>query len=416
MQTESELLLLGVSHKSASVEVRERCSVPAGGLAERLDVIRAIEGVSETFLVSTCNRTEVLVAANRSTDAAAIETALRHVVFRDAPPEAVYAYHGLESVIHLFRVACGLDSLILGESQIFAQVKEAFAAARAAGSAGRLLEPLLQHALTAGKRIRHETAVGSGTLSVARAGVEIASHVFGGFERATVLIVGAGETGQLVARNVTEHDVGRLCFVNRTLENARSAADTFGGEAFALDALATLVPRADLIVVCVEGAPDLVGPQHFADRSIGKRDRPLVLVDLSVPRAVHPGVADRRNVIAYDLDDIARVVDANRQERQRASEEAAPILVAEVHKFLSLRAYASFSPRIVQVRERFEAVREEELDVIAGASSSPEMVQLAHKLTSHLLDVALDELKESARRAIEPRTLDRAYQRFLENQ
>ena len=124
----------------------------------------------------------------------------------------------------------------------------------------------------------------------------------------------------------------------------------------------------------------------------------------------------KENVIAYDLDDIASVVDSNRQERQRASEEAAPLLVAEVHKFLSLRAYASFSPRIVQVRERFEEIREAELDEATSGDSSPEMVKLAHRLTNHLLDAALDELKENARRTIEPETLDRAYQRFIENQ
>jgi len=413
-----ELLLVGLSHKTASLDVRNRCAVSGDELRRRLEIVSRIQGVDEAFLVSTCNRTEVLVATPRTDGGSdgAVQAALTDIVFRDAPEEALYRYRGVEVIIHLMRVASGLESLVLGEGQILAQLKEAHGTARALGATGRLLEPLLQNALAAGKRVRNETSVGEGTLSVARAGVDVALHVFGRLDDATVVVVGAGETGRLVARHLRDHGVGRLAFANRSLEHAEEAARAFDGEALPLERIPELATRAALVVTCVDAAPDLLSHAHLPSRELAQRDRPLVVVDLSVPRAVAPEIAEHREVILYDLDDIARIVDSNRGERQRASEEAAPILVAEVHKFLSLRTYASFSPRIARIRERFQDAREAALDDVSGSATSAEALELAHRLTGRLLDVALDELKRTARDTIEPESLDRAYQRFLDNQ
>jgi len=413
-----ELLLVGLSHRTAGVELRERCSLEPSAQEARLRTLLALAGVREAWIVSTCNRTEVLVATStraQSTDGEFART-VRDVALPSAPPEATYVYQGLEAVMHLFRVAAGLDSQILGESQILAQLKDAYARAKTLGCLGRLLEPLLQQALATGKRVRAETAVGGGTLSVARAGVEIATRVFGGFRDATALVVGAGATGRLVARHLKEARLQRLVFVNRTLERAREAAEELHGEAAALDRLPELLRGADLVLCCVEGAPGIVHADLFDRRALARRDRPMVVVDLSVPRAVAPEVERLRNVFSYDLDDLAQVVDKNRSERQRAGEESAPILLAEVHKFLGLRTYAVFAPGIERMRERFDAVREQELDAASAGVSSPEILRLAHKLTAHLLDVALDELKQGAREVVAPETVDEAYQRFLEGQ
>ncbi|MEW6072988.1 MAG: glutamyl-tRNA reductase [Planctomycetota bacterium] len=418
MAAKLDLLLLGLSHRTAAMEVRDRVAMAPAQVSARLEAVASIAGVEEAWIISTCNRTEVLLSLV-SADLAEEERVQRIVtelVFPGVPAEAIYAYRRIMAVMHVFRVVSGLDSLVLGESQILAQVKLAFALARKAGTAKKLLLPLLQQALATGKRIRKETRVGDGTLSVARAGVDVASHVFGRFADAAALIVGAGETGKLVARNLAEHRIGRLYFLNRTLRRAAEAALLFGGQAARLDQLADFVPRADVIFACVDGAPNLIGPAIFDRKRLGRRDRPLVLVDLSVPRAVDPAVAALGNVISYDLDDLARVVDTNRNERQRASEEAAPILLAEVHKFVGLRTYASFSPAIARMRERFDQVREQELDAVAGEHATPEMIELAHRLSRHLLDVALDQLKERAKEAIEADAIGRAYQRFLEEQ
>ena len=418
MAAKLDLLLLGLSHRSAPMEVRDRVAMAPAQLKGRLESVMSIAGVQEVWIVSTCNRTEVLVSLESSdiAEEERIKRVVSELVFHEAPAECLYSFRRIQAVMHLFRVCSGLDSLVLGESQILSQVKQAFAKARKAGTVKRLLDPLLQQALSTGKRVRNETRVGDGTLSVARAGVDVASHVFGDFTDATALIVGAGETGKLVAHHLADQKTGRLFFLNRTLARAAVAATQFGGQAGQLDQLADFLPKADVVFVCLDNSPNLVGVDAFDKKRLGRRDRPLVMVDLSVPRAVDPAVAKLKNVISYDMDDLAQVVESNRAERQQASEEAAPILLAEVHKFMSLRTYASFSPAIGRMRESFDKVREQELDEVAGDHASPEMVKLAHRLTRHLLDVALDQLKERAREAIEAETIDRAYQRFLEDQ
>ena len=417
MSAERELFLMGLSHKTASLEVRERCAQDPEAARDVLTRLCEAPGIEEAWLLSTCNRTEVLLVAERDPlERGAIEGVVRQALFGEVPHDATYRFRGVESVIHLFRVCSGLDSLVLGESQIFSQMKDALTVSREAGTCGRMLERLLKRALVTGKRVRTETEVGAGTLSVARAGVGIARHVVGRFDDAHAVIVGAGQTGKLVGQHLNERRIGRLTIVNRTFERARTTAEELGGAAERLEALPLLLADADLIVVCVDGAPNLVKADAAARRRLDQRDRPLVVVDLSVPRAVDRSVAEHDDVFAYDMDEIAAQVDTNQRARQQASEAAAPILIAEVHKYLSLQTYASFSPAIARLRERFEAVREEELDAIAGDQANGDLLQLAHKLTSHLLDVALDGLKDSARESIEPETLESAYQRFLREQ
>lgn len=417
MHSEPALLLIGLSHREAGLAERERVAIAPDLLPIKLAAVLALADVREAWLLSTCNRTEVLVALERLDEGAldGVRRGLTEIVFAPARTAALHAFVGVEAVIHVFRVAAGLDSLVLGETQVLAQVKTAYERARQLGATGPWLDPLLQQALSAGRRVRADTSVGSGTLSVARAGVALASQVFGSFEDTRVVVVGAGETGRLAARYFRAGRPRSLVFVNRTFERAVEAAAELGVEAAPLERLAELAQAADVIVTSVEDAPNLLRAEHFAARRLKRRDRPLVLVDLSVPRAVAPDLATLNNVLCYDLDDLARIVGENRAERQRAAEEAAPILLAEVHKFLGLRTYASFSTSIARLRQRFDETRETELDECAGGKSSPELLRLAHRLTRRLLDVALEQLKENARDSVPTESLDRAYQRFLEN-
>lgn len=413
-----EFLLIGISHRTAEVAVRERCSLTPDDVNAKLAVVMALESVREAWIVSTCNRTEVLVVTSSDTVAGErkLKAALREVLFHGAPYDAVYDYRGLQAVMHVFRVAAGLDSLVLGESQILAQVKAAFGIGKRCGAVGRLLDPMLQQALATAKRVRTETSVGAGTLSVARAGVDVAEQVFGGFEDNDVVILGAGETGRLAAKCFQERHVRDLCIVNRTLSRAEDAARELGCRYGGLEALSGEVARADVLVTALGGAADLVRPEHLPRRRLARRDQPLVIVDLSVPRAVSRDVSRLSNVLTYDLDDLQAVVDENRQERQRAGEEAAPILLADVHKFLGLRTYATYSPQIVKMRGRFEEIRDRVLDEVTRDASTPQEMKLAHRLSAQLLDAALDLMKETARHSVAPESLDEAYQRFLEEQ
>jgi len=406
------LYLIGLSHRTAPVAVRERYAVQADDREDCVTGLIGAEEVGEACVLSTCNRTEVLVFAEPGMDPT---SAVKHRVFRNLESEHLYVHRGTHAIIHLFRVAGGLDSLVLGESEILAQVKTAFETGRGAGSVGSVLQPLLAQSLQVGKRVRSETTVGQGTLSVARVGVDIAKRVFGNFDSCRALVVGAGETGLLVAKHLSSQGIAAIDFANRTLSRAEEAAAEFGGSPFSIEELPTAIENANLLVACIDGSGDLVKRAHFKSRQIQKHDRPTLVIDLSMPRAVERSVSSIENLLCYDLDDLHPVVEKNRKGRENASEEIADVLVAEVHKFLSLRTYALFSPAIAELRRRFEAIESEVLDTVVGDKAGAREVQLAHELTKRLLDVALHQMKEGARGARSEEALDREYQRFLEN-
>ena len=404
------LSLVGVSHRTAPLEVRERYVVSGADLSGCLAAISAIPGVEEAFVLSTCNRTEALVVGDPGTDPV---PPLRAHLFRNLPEEQIYVWRGVHALIHVFRVASGLDSMVVGESEVLGQMKRGVEAAQEAKTLGPLLRSLLPQALHVGKRVRAETGVGRGTLSVARVAVDVAGQAFGRFEGCRALVVGAGETGILVARHLADRGLRSLTFANRTVERAREAAAELGGRAFGLDDLTGLVAESDVVVTCIEGTGSEVGVEAFDRRALRRRDRPLLAIDLSVPRAIDRRVAKLPNVLLYDLDDLQRVVATNRVGRDDALEESSGILVAELHKFLALRAYASFTPAITAMRERFEKVRDEVLDSVAGARSDKKDLQLAHEMCRKLLDVALDQMKEGARATSSEDAIHREYRRFL---
>lgn len=412
MDPKLALTLVGISHRTAPLAVRERYVVSQADLANALKGLLQTAGVAEAFVLSTCNRTEVMVVGEHGVDLA---PAVRAQVFRNLPDDHAYVYRDTQALIHVFRTAAGLDSVVVGESEILGQLKRGAEVAQQVQALGTLLKPLLQHVLHAGKRVRTETEIGQGTLSVARVAVDVAGRVFSRFDRCRALIIGAGETGLLVARHLRDRKLEKLAFANRTLENAQAVAAELGAQAFGLDALPQLIAGADLVIACVEGGSLSIDASAFDTHELAKRDRPQLVIDLSVPRAVAPAVARCRNLLLYDLDDMARVVQENRRGREGSSEGTAEILVAELHKFLALRTYASFTPTIAAMRERFDSVRDEVLDSIAGARSDPKDIELAHVLARRLLDTALAHMKEGARQTRSEDALDREYQRFLEN-
>ena len=413
MDSRTSLTLVGLSHRTAPVAVRERYVVNQADLTACLASLLEIDGVSESYVLSTCNRTEVLVIGPRGVD---VSARVRSQLFRNIPDEQLYAYNDVPAVIHVFRVASGLDSMIVGESEVLAQIKRGFDAAEGSKTLGPTLRALLQQALRVGKRVRSETEVGLGTLSVARVAIDVAQRAFGHLNDERALVIGAGDTGVLTARHLKALGIGGLAFANRTVERAQAVAAEFGASAHGLDELPDLIRRADLVLACVEAHATVVDASFFDKKAIARRDKPLLVVDLSVPRAVSAEVSKLGpNVLVYDLDDLGRVVRENEDGRRRAIDAADHIVVTELHKFLSLRTYASFSPAIAGLRERFEKTREDVLDHVTGARSDPRDVQLAHELTRKLMDIALDQMKEGARHTNSEEALDREYQRFLEN-
>jgi glutamyl-tRNA reductase len=412
MHPELQIVLVGLSHRTAPVAVRERFVVAQNDVRACVHGLLHGSDIREAAVLSTCNRTEVFVSGLRGTDL--VTPVLQHV-FRNLAPEHVYTYADVHAAIHLFRVASGLDSLVMGESEVLRQLKRAYDAAAEVKALGELLGPLLQQAIRVGKRVRAETAVGQGSLSVARTAVDVAGRVVGRFEGRCALVLGAGETGLAVGRSLVERGVRDLVVANRTPERAAAIAQELGAQAAGLEQLEELVASADMLFACVEGEGGLVTPATFNRRRLGRRDRPLFIADLSVPRAVDPAVRELRQLLLYDLDDIGRVVDEHRRARDGAARDSDAILVAELHKFLSLRTYASFTPAIEKLRERFETTRDAVLDEVAGSAASPEAVQLSHLLARRLLDVALAQMKDSARQTRSEEVLDREHRRLLEN-
>lgn len=409
----SELLLVGLSHRTAPVSVREGCAVKPDDLPARLAALAEHEAVAEVAVLSTCNRTEAILLAHPGVDA---QPAARRVLFAETESTHLVTHRGVHAVMHLFRVASGLESLVLGESEILAQTKRAYEAAQAAGTVKKVLEPLLRQALTVGKRVRRETELGQGTLSVARIAVDVAQRAYGDLKDNRALVVGAGETGRLVARHLVAAGIGGIDFANRTVERAVEAAAEFGGEGFGLDELGARAPRADVVVVCVDGAAGLLRPADLDRRALKRRDQPMTVIDLSVPRAVDPALEDLDQVLLYDLDDLAPIVERNRRNRDDASVATTEIVVAEVHKFLALRTYAAFSPTIAGLHQRFRKAREEVLERVAHGAPEPREIEVALALERRMLDVALEALKEGVRRTRSAEAIDREYHRFLEGE
>ncbi len=413
MDPKHTVVLVGLSHRTAPIALRERYVVSGADLPATLGALRALDGVEECFVLSTCNRTEVLLVGPRGRDLAG---AARAQLFRNLDAAMTYAFEDVPAVIHAFRVAGGLDSLVLGESEVLAQIKRGVEAATGAGTLGPVLRPLLQQALHVGKRVRAETQIGQGSLSVAKIGVDLAARIFGSFEDERALVVGAGETGLLVAQHLHDRKIGGLTLANRTLERAVDAARAFGAQACGLDVLAEQIARADLVVACVEAGSPPIDARHFDRRAVSRRDKPLLVLDLSVPRAVAADVAQvSKNLLVYDLDDLQRIVRENERGRADAVDGTTTILVAEIHKYLTSRTYSAFTPVIADLRRRFEEIRESTLDAHAGARSDPREVQLAHELTKRLLDAALEQMKAGARSVRSEEALEIEYRRFLDN-
>ena len=409
MTLANDIVLIGVSHRTAGVEVRERVAVGPDEIGDRMRALVTSGDAEETWLLSTCNRTEIVCST--PTGHQPDEDLVRRF-FGELPRDAVYVHRGQAAVFHLFRVTSGLDSQVLGESQILSQVKDATGAARSVDVLGEKLGPLVDQAVLVGKRVRTETRVGEGTLSVAKAAVELSEKVFGRLETVKTLIVGAGETGRLVARHLRDLGARDLTFANRTLERAEQAASEVGGEARGLDGIADLFNEADLTVVSVDAPEPVIRKEHVDVQRLRRHDRPPMLIDLSVPRGADPELSDVHELLVHDLDDLDQVVARHHAERRGEVARAERILVEEVHKFLALRVYAVLKPVVSGMRERFERACDEVLEEVG---CDPESEKVARKLMRRLLNEALVQIKEGTRASVSEEGLEGTYRRYLED-
>ena len=397
------LALIGVNHKTAPIELRERIAISREDLPETTRALAALPGVSECMIVSTCNRVEVLAAVE------SLDTDLAGFLYRYFGLDAallgphLYQHHGQDAVRHLFRVAASLDSMVVGEPQILGQVKEAFATARASGTVGGELEHLLQSAFAAAKRVRSETEIGSNSVSIASVAVELARKIFGSLNGRTVFLVGAGKMSELAARHLVQQGAGAILVTNRTQERARQLAEPFNGRVIPFDQLHEAAVQAD-IVISSTGAPHpIFRREHGQAFMHRRRNRPMFFIDIAVPRDVDPEVNKLDGIFVYDIDDLQQVAAAHMAERSREAGDAEALIAAEVERFHQRRRTVNVAPAIVALQRQAEEIRQGELRRAQArlGSLTAEQVAAVEALTRGLVNKFLhppmQALKQAAR-------------------
>ena len=327
------LLALGINHQTAPVSLRERVAFADDRLPSALAALRALPSIREAALLSTCNRTEIYAVADDEGHALGDWLARHH---DDASELHAYLYwhYDANAVRHLFRVATGLESMVLGEPQILGQVKDAYAFARDAHTLKTPLERLFQNTFAVAKRVRSDTRIGANPVSVAFTAVRLAERVFADLAEACVLLIGAGETIELAARHLTEAKVRRLIVANRTLDNAQTLATRFGGYAIALCDLGKHLAEADVVIASTASREPVLLREQVAAAIAARRRKPMFLVDIAVPRDIEPSVADLEDVYLYTIDDLRQVIDENLRSRREAAREAEAMIELSVEHFM----------------------------------------------------------------------------------
>lgn len=356
------LLLLGVNHKNTPLEVREKLAL-SSGYEDPLEALGRIEGLREFYLLSTCNRVEVLVLTGNSED---VEGKLAGFLFGDAlPPEEyekyLYSYRNEEAVHHLFMVATSLDSMVVGESQILGQLKEAYRWASGQKCTGPILNKLLHKSFSVAKRVRSETRIGSSAVSISYAAIELAKKIFGSLDNKRVLLIGAGEMAELAAEHLVGNGAKDVVVANRTLERALSLAKRYNGRAVGLDEISEQLERVDIIVSST-GAPGIVlHKEEVKPLMRNRRNKPLFFIDIAVPRDLDPALNDLENVYLYDIDDLSTVVELNRDEREKEAIKACRIVDEEALKFADWLGGLFVTPTITALRAKGNKISQMEL-------------------------------------------------------
>ncbi len=361
-----KIILIGVNHKTTPVHIREKMAL-SGGYEEPLLGLRKIASCKEYYLLSTCNRVELLLV----TDSVAVEDEVIDHIFGSSVPKEqchdyLYIYYDEEAAHHLFMVAASLDSMIVGESQILGQLKEAYRHAAGLNCTGALLNKLLHKSFSVAKRVRSETGIGSSAVSISYAAVQLAKKIFGNLKEKKVLLIGAGEMAELAAEHLVGQGVANVVVANRTLSRAMDMAKRFNGKAVSLDELFNQLESVDIIISST-GASDVIMRKDEVKGVMRlRRNRPLFFIDIAVPRDLDPQLADLENVFLYDIDDLTNVVEMNKSEREKEAVKARRIVDEESLKFQRWREGMAITPTIRSMRKKIEKICEDELDRTYG--------------------------------------------------
>lgn len=396
------LIALGLNHQTAPLALREKVALDAVGLPEALSSLTALHGVEEAAVLSTCNRTEVYAQVAEGHEPVLAQWLAQHHGLDPAMLEGyLYRHSEGDAVRHLFRVATGLDSMVLGEPQILGQVKEAWQAARTAHSLRNPLDRLFQQTFAVAKRVRTDTRVGAHPVSVAFAAVRLARQMFARLEDATVLLVGAGDTIELAARHLVDAKVQRLLVANRTLEHAQALASRHGGVALPLAELARHLPEADIVISATASRLPVLDKIQVAAALKQRRHRPMFLLDLAVPRDIAADVAELADVYLYTVDDLEQVIEGNKASRREAAQQAEAIIDIQVEHYLNWWRAQGRQDALKQLRAgganaRDQALAKAQEQLAAGENPEHVVQRLAHQLTNRLLHAPTTALRQAA--------------------
>jgi glutamyl-tRNA reductase len=419
----SQLVLLGVNHNTAPIEIRERLAIPAGGLAAATRVLLAAPGIREGMIVSTCNRVELLTVQEPVVAAAQSPSLLTFLHEYFSIPAAtirphLYEYRERDAVRHLFRVAASLDSMVVGEPQILGQVKEAYTVAREVGAIGATgedsssaLDRLLQSAFTVAKKVRSETQIGASSVSIASVAVDLARKIFGSLSGKHVLLVGAGKMSELALRHLMQHGVTNLYIANRTMARAEKIAASLRAQAGAHPLTTEVIPfedlytkaqRADIVITSTGSPQPLFGRSHGQQFLQRRRGRPMFFIDIAVPRDVDPRMNEVDGCFVYDIDDLQQVAAANLADRGREAAAAEKIVSDEVARYQQRMQALDAVPAIKALQQHAEAVRLAELARSARALAGLDPAQqaaveaLTRSLTNKFLHAPLTAIRSAA--------------------
>ena len=405
------LIVIGVNHQTAPVEVREQFAIPEARLPEAVKALASQPGIEEAMIVSTCNRVEVVA---RTKDASAnLHDCLQTLYGFDPYPyrKYLYEYRERDAVRHVFRVASSLDSMVVGEPQILGQVKEAYATARAVGAVTSQLDALYSRAFAVAKRVRTETAIATSAVSIASVAVELAKKIFGNLKGKSVYLVGAGKMCELAARHLMVHGASKIYVGNRTYERATALAAKFNGEPIVFDQLYETVDRAD-IVISSTSAPHTIFRKEHGEKFLSRRkNRPMFFIDIAVPRDVDPQMNKLDGIFVYDIDDLQQVVTLHISDRRAEADRAEAIVQLEVDKFQARMQTLDVVPTIVSLQEHLETVRQAEIDRVRGrlGTLTPEqelaVEALSRGIINKIMHTPITTLNSAARESSESTTV-----------
>lgn len=400
------LTIVGVSHQTAPVELRERLHFSAKQLPDALHALVRRPGLLEGLILSTCNRVELTARGEEGADVARVlvdflakERGIEKPVFLSH----LYVHHDREAVRHLLRVASSLDSMVVGEPQVLGQVKEALSAAREAGAIGGVLEFILSRGLAVAKKVRAETGIGTTAVSVSSAAVELARKIFGSLENRTVFLLGAGEMSELTARQLQEHGAQAVFVSNRTFERAQELARQFCGQAIRFDEMLNHVAQADIVIASTAAPHHIVRQEHVVKFLAQRKNRPMFFIDISVPRTLEPAINDLDNVFLYNIDDLQQVVEANLRQRRREAIRAEEIIERETDLLLARLKTLELGPTIVALQAKLHGIREAECDKVRRELDDLTPVQaeaveqMTRSLVNKILHMPISQLKALTR-------------------